>query len=83
MFSSEDTPQIVLISAVIDWFSNDEGDQLSLFEDDRTSEERKALQKVTDELKIRYGKNIVLRGSSLLEESTAKERHNQIGGHHK
>ena len=64
-------------------FSNDEGDQLSLFEDDRTSEERKALQKVTDELKIRYGKNIVLRGSSLLEESTAKERHNQIGGHHK
>lgn len=44
---------------------------------------KRDLNKVMDLLKNRYGKNIVLRGSSLLEESTAKERHNQIGGHHR
>ena len=57
-------------------------EQLSLFDDDDV-EERHNLQKVMDELKVRYGKDIVLRGSSLLEESTAKERHRQIGGHKK
>lgn len=56
-------------------------DQLSLFEDNKTSLERKALNKVMDEVKNRYGSNSVLRASSLLEKSTAKERHNQIGGH--
>lgn len=56
-------------------------DQLSLFEDNKTSAERKALNKVMDEVKVRYGKNSVLRASSLLEKSTAKERHEQIGGH--
>ena len=56
-------------------------DQLSLFEDEKTSAERKALQKVLDEVKAKYGQNSVLRGTSLLKKSTAKERHNQIGGH--
>lgn len=57
--------------------------QLSLFENEEEAEKRRNLQKITDELKIRYGKDIVLRGSALLEESTAKERHKQIGGHRK
>jgi predicted DNA-binding WGR domain protein len=61
--------------------SKSEYDQLSLFEDEKTSAERKALQKVLDQVKAKYGDNSVLRGSSLLEKSTAKERHNQIGGH--
>ena len=34
-----------------------------------------------DEVKKKFGKNAVLRGSSLTEASTAKERHSQIGGH--
>lgn len=58
-------------------------EQLSLFEDAISKEERRNLQKVSDRLKTKYGKDIILRGSSLLEESTAKERHNQIGGHRK
>ena len=62
--------------------SSGEEEQLSLFESNQTSAERKALQEVMDELKHKYGKNIVLRGSALLEESTAIERHKQIGGHH-
>ncbi|MCR5332752.1 MAG: damage repair protein [Bacilli bacterium] len=61
--------------------SSSKYDQLSLFEDEKTSAERKALQKVMDEVKNKYGQNSVLRGSSLLKKSTAKERHNQIGGH--
>ena len=61
--------------------SKDDADQLSLFEDEKTSAERKALQKVLDQVKDKFGSNSVLRGSALLEKSTAKERHNQIGGH--
>lgn len=58
-------------------------EQVSLFENTQTVTERRNLQKVLDQVKKRYGDNSVLRGSSLLKESTAKERHNQIGGHHK
>lgn len=61
--------------------SKTEYDQLSLFEDEKTSAERKAMQKVMDQVKNKYGNNSILRVSSLLKESTAKERHNQIGGH--
>lgn len=60
-----------------------EYEQLSLFEEQEDSYKREMVQDVMDELKNKYGKNIVLRASSLLEESTAKERHEQIGGHHK
>lgn len=63
--------------------SGNEHRQISLFEDEQSEKEKRALTKVIDLLKIKYGKNIVLRGSSLLESSTAKERHNQIGGHHR
>ena len=63
--------------------TSNEQRQLSLFEDEKTVSEKRALTKVIDLLKNKYGKNIVLRGSSLLESSTARERHNQIGGHHR
>lgn len=63
--------------------SGNEHRQISLFDDEQTVSEKRALTKVMDVLKTKYGKNIVLRGSSLLKESTARERHNQIGGHHR
>lgn len=63
--------------------SSNEHQQMSLFDDEKTVKEKKALTKCLDLLKTKYGKNIVLRGSSLLEASTAKERHEQIGGHHR
>ena len=62
---------------------NSDYEQLSIFEDPEETLKRKNLQKTMDALKTRFGKDSVLRGSSLLEESTAKERHNQIGGHRK
>lgn len=62
---------------------NDELKQMSIFDDLTKKKDREQLIKAIDLLKQKYGKNIILRGSSLLKESTAKERHEQIGGHHK
>jgi len=58
-------------------------EQLSLFEDPSEVEEKRNLQKMIDLIHTKYGKNILTRASALLEGSTAKERHNQIGGHRK
>ena len=57
--------------------------QLNLFEDDRKQTNRRNLQKAVDELHSKFGNNSVLRASSLLEESTIKERNEYIGGHKK
>ena len=55
--------------------------QLNLFEDEKKQADRHNLQKALDILHSKYGKNSVLRASSLLEESTVKERNEFIGGH--
>ena len=57
--------------------------QLSLFEDEKKQIKRHNLQKAVDQLHNKYGNNSVLRASSLLEESTIKERNEYIGGHRK
>ena len=57
--------------------------QLNVFEDDEKQLARRNLQKAMDTLHSKYGKNSVLRASSLLEESTIKERNEFIGGHRK
>lgn len=58
-------------------------EQLSLFMDEKEMENNHNLQKMTDILHNKYGKDIILRASALLDESTAKMRHSQIGGHRK
>ena len=55
--------------------------QLNLFEDEKKQQQRHNLQKALDLLHCKYGKNSVLRASSLLEESTVRERNEFIGGH--
>lgn len=55
--------------------------QYSLFESPLKQEKNHNLFRAIDALNLRYGKNTVLRASSLLEASTIKERHQQIGGH--
>ena len=57
--------------------------QLNLFEDESKQIKRHNLQKAVDELHSKFGNNSVLRASSLLEESTIKERNEYIGGHRK
>ncbi len=67
-------------------------EQLSLFDDPEASSspyeydedkirKEKALQKATLELKKRFGKNAVIKGTDLQEGATMIERNNQIGGH--
>ena len=58
-------------------------EQLDLFSDPEESEKRRNLQLMIDEIHNKYGKDIILRMSSLTEASTAKERHSFIGGHRK
>lgn len=60
-----------------------EHEQLNLFDDPNESDERRKLQKVTDLAHNKYGPNALLRASSILTYSTAKERHSLIGGHKK
>lgn len=63
--------------------SSGDYEQLDLFEQSKGAESKREMTKAIDSIKRKYGKDSVLRASSLLEESTAKVRHNQIGGHHK
>ena len=58
-------------------------EQLNLFEVGHVDTTKRDMTKAIDNLKLKYGKDTILRASALLDESTAKERHNQIGGHNK
>ena len=44
-------------------------------------ESEKRLQKTMLNIKERYGKNAILKGSNMLERATARDRNAQIGGH--
>lgn len=57
--------------------------QIDMFTDAKKEKDNHDLFKTMDRLKDKYGKNILLRASALTEDSTAIERHNQIGGHRK
>lgn len=61
--------------------SQSKEEQISLFLDDETRREKRNLDLALDEIRQFYGKNSVLRCSSLLKGSTIKQRHEQIGGH--
>ena len=69
-----------------------QGVQLELFTDISEYEERKEIMKAETEkerklqdatllIKKKYGKNALLRGISLEDGATARERNEQIGGH--
>lgn len=51
--------------------------QLSLFKE----KENNKLNLMIDNIKNKYGKNSILKATSLLEDSTIRERNNKIGGH--
>lgn len=58
------------------------GTQLNLFEDYEETKKKQQMNKTIDEVKNKFGKNSLLKASNLLEDSTAKERNEKIGGHH-
>ena len=51
--------------------------------EEREAERQKErqLQQAVLDIKKRYGKNAVLKGTSLMDGATAMDRNNQIGGH--
>lgn len=55
-----------------------EEEQMSLFEDINQRERAHALAKTIDEIRMRYGKNSLLRASSHLEHSTARYRNGAL-----
>lgn len=57
--------------------------QLDLFADQHEQIKSRDLLFTIDKIHKKYGKNILLRASALTEDSTIRERHEQIGGHHK
>lgn len=57
-------------------------EQLNLFEDFSETKKTDDLMETIDTIKKRFGKNSLLKGTSLLNDSTAIERNKKIGGHH-
>lgn len=58
------------------------GMQLNLFEDYETMKKKQKIEQTMDEVKNKFGKNSLLKASSLLEDSTIFSRNEKIGGHH-
>ena len=54
---------------------------VSIFNDEEKQLQARSLTKALDDITDRYGLNAVLRADSLIKSSTAKRRHEQIGGH--
>ncbi len=56
--------------------------QLNLFEQWQKKKETDNLNNIVDIVQQKYGKNSILKATSLLSYSTIKERNHKIGGHH-
>ena len=54
----------------------------SLFEDAEGQQTERRVQDAVLAVKRKFGKNALLKGTSLKEKATARERNEQIGGHH-
>ena len=55
---------------------------VTLFDDVTADEEERSLQHAIVSVRERFGKNALLKAASLSEKATARERNNQVGGHH-
>lgn len=58
------------------------GVQLNLFEEYTDIKQENKINETIDEIKNKFGKNSLIKASSLLPDSTAIERNSKIGGHH-
>ena len=60
---------------------NNNSEQLNLFDDYDKKQEKENINSAVDDIKNKYGKNSIIKASSLLKDSTAIERNKKIGGH--
>ena len=65
----------------MDLFTDYEALQRQQAEEEAELEREKRMQKAMLDIKKKYGKNAILKGMSLREGATARERNGQIGGH--
>lgn len=65
----------------LDLFTDYEELQKKRDQEKKELKKERALQEATIELRNRFGKNAILKGTNLQEGATAKDRNNQIGGH--
>ncbi|MBQ8902389.1 MAG: Y-family DNA polymerase [Bacilli bacterium] len=56
--------------------------QLNLFENRNENDNESNINITIDQIKMKYGKNSLLKATNLLEDSTAIERNKKIGGHY-
>lgn len=61
--------------------SKEEYIQYSLFDDVEALEKERKIQSVVSELKLKFGKDAVLKGMNFQKAATTIERNHQIGGH--
>ncbi len=65
----------------LDLFTDYEMEKTNEKEEARILEKEKNLQRTLLNIKKKYGKNAILKGTNLQEGATTKERNKQIGGH--
>ena len=65
----------------LDLFTDYSAQQHKNEQEEKDLEREKRMQQAMLDIKMRFGKNAVLKGMNLQEGATAKERNSQIGGH--
>ena len=66
----------------LDLFTDYEELQKKREQEEKSLKKERAIQEATIELRNRFGKNAILKGTNLQEGATTKDRNKQIGGHH-
>ncbi len=56
--------------------------QLDIFNDYEEVKKENSYNEAIDSIKTRFGNNSILKASSLLNDSTIRDRNKKIGGHH-
>lgn len=65
----------------IDLFTDYEALQKKREQEEKELKKERAIQEATIEIRNKFGKNAILKGTNLQEGATTKDRNNQIGGH--
>lgn len=79
-YYEENTP-IRKVSISLSKLDNDDAMQLNLFEKIEDKIKTKNINDTIDNINERYGSNSLLKATSLLDNSTIRDRNNKIGGH--
>lgn len=80
--TTDDARPIRRLSIGIGGLEPEELAEVDLFADIDGEAKERSMQEAILAVKEKFGKNALLRATSLTEKATARERHEQVGGHH-